>query len=542
MLAAAAESGQLQQGKYAAMKRLVWLSALIVLSLLPLAVQASGSSDGDDLTAAARGYRPAAIDWAPCAEDATLDCGTLRLPIEYRSPRGKSFEMAVIRARATEPTRRVGVLMTNPGGPGLSGVDMVLFGVGSPAFVRLRERFDIVSFDPRGVGRSNRVRCEVAAAAPPSDASDAELIAFYDDFSRRYARACREQNGPIVAQLGTNNVARDMDVLRRALGEQRITYASGSYGTELGAVYVSLFPEHVRAMMLDGGVAPEFRDSFVEIWTEYAAGFELSLHRLDQLCRRDADCRLQSTGVVASLDQVTARLAEKPVVSPNGVTLTDRSVRGIVSNLLFSESLGPLIVNALANAAAEDYGLFFQLAPILSSSNSALFPILCNDYGTRRSAAEVLPVSQAAGALYNRLTGPLFVVASVARCSAWPAADVPVIRDVRGRVQVPILLVGNDFDNATPLADTRSLAFALGMEKSLLRYRGGGHTAYASGIDCIDDAVDTYLFERLLPREGTSCAALPISFAQPSALQRNQDLRELLAHDGLWRGPALPLE
>lgn len=225
-----------------------WLSALLSLAILsPLVVRANpgesprGSIDRPD---SSERYRPDPIQWRPCDENATLECGTLTLPVDYREPRGKTFELAVIRARATNLGQRTGVLMVNPGGPGFSGIDFVLQGVAfdAPILTRLRERFDIVSFDPRGAARSQPVRCELPAAGRPTDHDPASLARFFDDFSRRLAEACREQNGTFILTMSTNTIARDMDVLRRALGEAQVSYLGASFGTELGAVYASLFP------------------------------------------------------------------------------------------------------------------------------------------------------------------------------------------------------------------------------------------------------------------------------------------------------------
>lgn len=353
---------------------------------MPAAAQAQASPENqlssDESGDIAERYSSADIKFAPCPENPQLECGTLNLPVDYRKPHGETFGMAVIRAKATDPAKRIGVIIGNPGGPGISGVDFLLGGIRAPFFVRVRERFDIVSFDPRGVARSRRVRCEFERADFPVDPSDEALAAFFDDLSRRFAQACLEQNGPFVTMLSTNNVARDMDVLRRALGERQITYASGSYGSELGAVYASLFPHRVRAMMLDGGVTPEFRDYFVEFWSEFAASFEMGFQRLDQICRRDPACRLREGGVMPAFDEVAARLKAEPVTSPDGVVLTDSKVVDVVAALLRSERTWPLIVNALADARAGDFTFFFQLLPATAVSNDALFPILCNDYGT----------------------------------------------------------------------------------------------------------------------------------------------------------------
>ena len=158
------------------------------------------------------------------------------------------------------------MIVGNPGGPGVSGVDFVLGIVRLPVTARLREHFDIVSFDPRGVARSREVRCTLDASPIPDDADDATLIRLFDEFSERYVRACLDQNGSFVAHVGTMNTARDVEMLRRALGERQITYAAGSYGTVLGAAYASMFPSSVRAMMLDGAIPPDFRDYLMESW------------------------------------------------------------------------------------------------------------------------------------------------------------------------------------------------------------------------------------------------------------------------------------
>jgi pimeloyl-ACP methyl ester carboxylesterase len=144
----------------------------------------------------------AQIAFAPCAENPALDCGTLTVPVDYRRPYGATVDIALIRARATSPKKRIGVIVGNPGGPGVSGVDFVLGLVNAPVAARLREHFDVVSFDPRGVGRSRQVRCSVDAPPFPDDADDATLIRFFDDLSERYARACLEQNGSFVAHVG----------------------------------------------------------------------------------------------------------------------------------------------------------------------------------------------------------------------------------------------------------------------------------------------------------------------------------------------------
>lgn len=505
------------------MKHVVWLFTVLVACLVaPLLVRAqpAAPSDGPQPDIAAR-FQPDRLRWQPCPENNALECGTLRLPVDYRKPGGDTFDMAVIRAKATNPGRRIGALFANPGGPGGSGVNLVLGGIAAraPIVERLRERFDLVSFDPRGAHRSQRVRCVGDVDEPPAGADDEALAAYWDGVSRAYVDACRQQNGQFVFSLSASNIARDMDMLRRALGERQISYIGISFGTQLGAVYASLFPERLRATVLDAGVAPELRDGLVEFWSEYSYAFEFAFQHLDQVCRRDSACPLHESGVAATFDTIVAKLKAAPVTSPDGVKLTEVEVTDVVATLLYDERSYPLIVQALAEASAGNYATFFALLPGLSSGNSALIPIICNTYGTRRSAADLLPFDEAFNGANPRFFGRFTLLSTVGLCAEWPAAEQTVIRNVRREVATPMMLIGNDFDNATPMSWTRSLAYALGMERSVVRYKGAGHAVTTSGNPCTDDLIVAYLVERRLPAEGTFCPALPIRFAPATSTQ-----------------------
>jgi pimeloyl-ACP methyl ester carboxylesterase len=325
-----------------------------------------------------------------------------------------------------------------------------------------------------------------------------------------------------------------MDVLRRALGERQISYVGISFGTTLGAVYASLFPRHVRAMLLDSGVMPEFRDSLVEFAAEQTLSFELTLHRLDQLCRKDAACRLRGGGVVGAIDELVARLDAAPVTGPNGERLDGDQLKRIVTSLLQFDANWPLLVRALADGREENYALLFQLVPFISNvplSNTPFFAIKCNSYGTRQSAAEYLPISQAVAAASPRTGGEHQVAAVVSSCTAWPLADPPIIRNVQRQLDHPILFFGTDFDPNTPFSWTRSLAFALGAEHTIVRYQGGGHTIITRGTACVGGMVMNYLYNLVVPPEGTTCPARGLTFeplAQAGARQ---------ALDGFSHGP-----
>jgi pimeloyl-ACP methyl ester carboxylesterase len=275
--------------------------------------------------------------------------------------------------------------------------------------------------------------------------------------------------------------------------------------------------------------------------SEYSTAFEHSFRRLDQLCRRDPACRLADTGVVAAFDDVAARLKDAPVTSPSGTVLTAALFSEIVAVLLDRESTWPLIVTAIANARAGDFGLLFQLAPFAAQTEgSAFYAITCNDYGTRRPAADYLPFDEANGALNSRFFGRFFVASRVSICSAWAPADPPVIRDVRRRVRTPILIIGNDFDSRTPLSSARRLADMLGMERSLVRYTGGGHTAFAKTTACVQETIEAYLFDLRVPAEGFACPGRVIAF-EPSSQRQTSDASPVNSvSSDFWGMPPVP--
>ncbi len=481
------------------------------------------------------------INFGPCEGEPSMECGTLEVPLDYRNQwcnSGDTIDVEVARLPSTRsqgPKR--GVLFVAPGGPGGSGIDLVRsmrpFLDAGP----LRENFDIVTFDPRGVGRSQAVSCNVAMPPRPEDAGDdAALAAYFDEFGHRVADACLEQNGKIARHIGTNNIARDLDILRRALDEKELTVLGFSYGSAVGAVYANLFPKRVRAMALDAAVSPTFVDALTERSRDSAAASEQALARLDRLCREDAACPLRSAGIVATLEAVSARLDVNPAsIGAGQPPLTGDDVRFLTMGLLFNERAhAPLLVAALATAASGNYAILRSILPIARSNSAylngpsarldAMTVATCNDFGTRRSAADYLELARAnaeAAPHFGGLFGDLLrsVSYGAAQCSDWPDADVPRIENVRHRLKKPILIVGNDFDNASPLGGAQSLGKALGMEEYVLRYQGGGHTAYGLGSDCVNDAVNDYLIDRKLPSLGTICEAEPVSFAFPSGLQ-----------------------
>ncbi len=521
------------------LQRLFFAAALALGSITCLGLAPAHAQEPTDDTFAlqegaylAQHYVHPAIRWAPCPQAAGVECGTLATPVDYRRPHNGSFDMALMRAKASNPAQRIGTLVVTFGGPsGGSAVDGAIALLGQPNYMRLRARFDIVAYDARGTGRSRRVQCDVKPVGRPAEnASNESLVGFFDSFGRGLAEACLKQNGPFLTTVSTNNVARDMDVLRRALGERQISFYGPSYSSMVGAVYASLFPQHVRAMVLDGVRAPETRDYVMETISETFAGTELALHRLDTLCRESTTCLLRNAGVVATMDKVLARLRAAPVVFADGRVLDAAVFQGLIDTTLQTENRWPDVVQGLTAAAADRFEPFLPFLPpagsvavaglgaslLQASRFEALTAVSCLDYGSRRSASASLPFDQAYTSLHRRVVARFDVAATTAMCSAWPAVDAPLFTRLAGRVATPVLMIGNQFDGRTSLSWARSMARTLGMERSLIRYEGGGHTAYGPRpgprIACIDNAVESYLFDLRVPPEGFACAAQPLVF------------------------------
>ncbi|MGN5382348.1 alpha/beta fold hydrolase [Streptomyces lasalocidi] len=263
----------------------------------------------------------AAIAWHDCHTEHTparLECATVTVPLDWSRPGGPQIDIAVDRLRATDPARRIGVLLTNPGGPGGSGVqDVAAEGAGpGPEFDVLHERFDIIGFDPRGVGSSTAVRCPVplkdrsVSSFPTTQTGYHRLL----EANRRAGTECARRTGPLIRHVDTISAARDIETIRVALGERTVSLLGGSYGTELFSAYIALHPRHVRAAVLDGAV-----DHTRSTWRaalDEAASTEDAFHRFATWCARTTGCALHGRNVPAAFRALTARADRGEVARP----------------------------------------------------------------------------------------------------------------------------------------------------------------------------------------------------------------------------------
>ncbi|MEU7742739.1 alpha/beta hydrolase [Nonomuraea sp. NPDC049158] len=491
------------------MRRLLGVITPLVIGLLsaglvaaaPATAQPARTADTPPGLSAYYGQR---LAWTPCKQG--FQCAKLKVPLDYTKPSGKRIEIAVIKLPA-KGAKRLGSVVINFGGPGGSGVDL-LRGTAKVKFTAaLRSRFDLVSFDPRGVGASTPVRCMSTQVAdwyhsvdytPDSKAE----VKMYNYAQLRLAQACQAGSGALLPFLGTPNAARDMDVLRAGLGESRMTYLGFSYGTLLGATYANLFPARVRAMVLDGAEDPT--TTATEFGAGQQDGFGVAFESFARDCFTHKDCPFKKHTVTAVTKQMRAlydRTEKAPLVNTyDGRQATQAIVYTGLNSLLYDQRSWPALRQALGTAFKGDGTLLLQYAdqynergPDATYANmmEAHAAIDCLDHPTWRRA-----VRQA------KAIGSGKVVASA--CDFWPVRSKTVNRAIHAKGAPPILVVGTLRDPATPYKWAKALAAQLS-SGVLLSFDGDGHTAYGTGSACVNTSVDRYLITRVPPRDGKMC-------------------------------------
>ena len=444
--------------------------------------------------------------WSPCNGD--LQCGTLVVPLDYAHPDGPTIPIAVARHPAEDPTARIGSLVIDPGGPGVSGIDDMANEL-SALTPQLLDDFDIVMFDPRGVERSDPVTCGSDTGSAPSDpvpvtpSQQAATIAGL----KQFAQACQQASASVLPYVGTVDVARDMDRLRQALGDSGLTYMGQSYGTPLGLTYAALFPTHIRAMVLDSAIDPAL--TFNQITQGQADGFEGALDAFFSWCAGSAACAWRPAG-----DPTTALLALLGAAASSPVPAGDGNAAGVgqlydaLLDALYSQSDWPQLGDALAADAAGDGAPVVALSAHYNTGGStnaddAAVAIDCLDHPVSRDLASygALADSLAASA---PVFGPLLAWGE-AGCAVWPVQPTRTVGPVAAPGAPPIIVVGTTNDPATPYAWAVSVAKQLGRGVLLTR-DGDDHVAYFYSA-CVRADVQTYLVGGQTPPPGTTCTS-----------------------------------
>ncbi|MGQ0802797.1 MAG: alpha/beta hydrolase [Actinomycetota bacterium] len=448
------------------------------------------------------------LDWRECEGG---ECATLTVPLDYDDPDGETIEVALIRVPATDPGEKIGSLLVNPGGPGASGVDFVANnGFFFPD--ELRERFDIVGFDPRGTGATEPIECvrsldEVLGFdySPESPEERDTLEAGVEEFTEQ----CEAAHGELLEHISSQDTVRDMDRIREAVGDEKLTYLGFSYGTYLGAVYADFFPDKVRALALDGAVDPALTS--LEVNLEQAAGFERSLNAFLENCAGDPGCAFYNGGDPQGAYDALAAMIDAQPPEVDGRRLGPNEFDLGVAQALYGGEFGwDGLAQALAAAADGD---------------AAEMLILADEYTGRRDdgsyegllepfwaigCIDGEPIGDLAG--YPdledefRAAAPRFGITflySALVCSLWPADPVPSPNPLDAPGADPILVVGTLGDPATPYQWAESLADVLS-SGVLLTAEGEQHTAYLTNF-CVTEAVNAYLVDLEVPDEGIRC-------------------------------------
>jgi pimeloyl-ACP methyl ester carboxylesterase len=439
-------------------------------------------------------------------------CGAMQVAADWTDPAGPLLDLALLRIPHTG-RNPIGSLLVNPGGPGASGVELAAYAaLFLPA--EIRQRFDIIGFDPRGVGRSTPVACISDADKDATTAADPDpptQQAFDEQvtLARNVGIACGEKYGDALGVINTEQTARDMDAIRAAVGDQKLTYLGYSYGTLIGSVYAKLFPDHVRALVLDGAVDPR-QDSVVASESQ-AAGFE---HAFDAFA---ADCERRGKGCPidpdarASVTQLISATRTKPVPGRDGekrAATAGYTLLAVVA-ALYSQEQWKDLATALRKLRDGDPTGVFALADDYnergpdgkySNQTDAHLAVSCTDEQNSPKADRIRSLQQTWHAKYPLFGGALAL--SLLGCSDWPAERDPYPTGA-ATGSPPIVVVGTTGDPATPYENAQKLAAQLGTGR-LLTWQGEGHTAYPQ-TKCIRDAVDGYLLRGQAPPEGKRC-------------------------------------
>ncbi|PYI69883.1 alpha/beta hydrolase [Arthrobacter livingstonensis] len=466
-----------------------------------------------DVPADLAGFYAQVVTWTACSGG--FQCAKIEVPLDYAKPRGTSIKLAVTRLPASG--KRLGAMLTNPGGPGASGVDMVVNSGKSYFSKKLRAAYDIVGFDPRGVQRSEPVKCLDDAQ---TDAARQKSYNMADDAGLKQAEAdtkvqtelCVKNTGPVLAHVDTVSSARDMDILRAVVGDPKLNYMGFSYGTKLGATYAGLFPSRVGKFSLDGALDPSL--DIDQVSMGQAVGFENALRAWAKNCLGTKDCPVSGTvdGAMAQIRELNDVYTKTPQQTSAGRVVTGTEFTNALAFAMYSTDLWDPLSGALKQAFAGDASGMLQLADYSADRSSdgkynsntaaAFTAINCLDYPMNSDTAHMR-----ADAAALKKASPTFgelLAYSGLTCKYWPYPATGKAETISAPGAGPILVIGTTGDPATPYAWAQALAKHLD-SGVLVTWKGNGHTAYGRANACLTSAVDGYFVDGKVPAGGTTC-------------------------------------
>ncbi|MFC9324216.1 alpha/beta hydrolase [Kitasatospora sp. NPDC057015] len=479
------------------------------------AVAATATAAAD---AAGTDVVPSPLNWTACpfpGSPEALQCASIQVPLDYAHPRGETITVTVDRLPATG-AHPVGSLFFDPGGPGGSGTQLVRAeSLGFEVFsAATREHFDLIGLDPRGVGLSSPVRCDPALLNrqvplfPTDEAGFQRLV----EHNRELGRSCRRLTGPLLDHLDTVSAARDLEALRRALGQGPLNYLGLSYGSQLGATYAELFPDRIRTLALDGALDHSL--STTTLFKDEARAYEDSFRRFVDWCATDTSCALHGTDVGRLFDDLVAAADRAPIPAPECVeagtcrpAVTGEDIRFTLQGLLLFPSRRGDLALALQQARSGDASAFSQpvaTGPSDEEMNGSAIAIECLDWPTPiRTLDDLRRLQRLGRTVAPRLGGASQSWTILTGCVGWPAPVVNPPRPAVVRHAPPILITNATHDPSTAYPWAVHLQREL-PSSVLVTREGDGHTSYlARGVGRTRDAIDAYLLTGRTPPPGT---------------------------------------
>jgi pimeloyl-ACP methyl ester carboxylesterase len=457
------------------------------------------------------------LTWTSCAKD--MQCTDATAPLDWEHPGEGTIKLAMIRQSAKGT--KIGSLLVNPGGPGGSGYDFVKDSIDYATDSKLQSNFDIVGFDPRGVGRSTAVKCYDASQMDaylyditPGMPGSAPWIAAQTKTSVAFGDACKQNTGALLDHVDTVSAAKDLDLLRAVLGDKKLNYLGYSYGTYLGAMYAQLFPQKTGRLVLDGALDPAA--SNFDVTKVQSEGFESALRAYLKDClANNKDCPF-SGSVDAGMQTIANLLASvqsSPIRNSDGRELGANTLLTAIIYPLYDASAWSYLSDMFAGVMKGDAAYAFSLADgyngrdsktgkYQDNSTEAFLAINCLDY-TYNDDPSVMKAQAAQLAKAAPVIGPYMSYGDIG-CANWPYKSQVKRGPIHADGSAPILVVGTTNDPATPYVWAQNLAKEL-QNGHLVTYHGEGHTAYNKSNSCVNNAVDDFLVKNTVPKTDPMC-------------------------------------
>jgi pimeloyl-ACP methyl ester carboxylesterase len=468
--------------------------------------------------AAAEPATTSTINWHDCPDadaEAGVDCATIEVPLDWAKPRGEKIHIGLARRKATDPAKRIGSILVDPGGPGGSGVGMIEFS--DPFTPAVNARFDRIGFDPRGINTSSQLLCDVdladqtaAAKHPTSQAEFNELARV----NRALHDSCRANTGPLANHVDNLSTVRDMDAIRAALGERKLTFLGYSYGSLMGQQYAELFPQRVRALVMDGNMDHSLTTAWQFMSTE-TESIETAFVEFANWCDTTATCALNGQDTKAVYADLKARAKAGTLVDPDGQPVDFYALAGNAFAVTFPQIWSQVaeFFKVLRDGTG-DPAAFAATSAKLSAyaevGNVSYPPIWCSDWNYPvRNYAEYAGLRAGLARKFPNVEWSPYVDHAMTCVNSGTKNTNPQ-RPLRVHGAPPLVMVGNVHDPATVYPWNVAAARQSGAR--LITYEGWGHTAYGDGgpSQCVNDAVDAYLIDLKPPKQGLRCPSTDV--------------------------------